>query len=147
MNPAQDALYRVHQFQASRRGQPALPYDEFCARLQSADDTNLTGLLLPPTGVRIEIVARREPRFSLGRLCITPNAATAVPADEVLKAVARHAAADWGTLDEHDWQENDRALRNEGRLFSAYQSSAGLKFWVITEGDRHLTTVMLPEDY
>ena len=147
MNPAQDALYRIHQFQAHHRGMSALPYDEFCARLQATSDTDLTGLLLPPTGVRIEILAKREPRFSLGRLCITPNAAAAVPSDEVLKAVARHAAGDWGTLDEHDWQENDRALRTGGRLFSAYQSSAGQKFWVITDCDRRTTTLLLPDDY
>ena len=70
MNPAQDALYRIHQIQARRRGQSALTYDEFCARLQATADTDLTGLLLPPTGVRIEIRTKREPRLSLGLLCI-----------------------------------------------------------------------------
>ena len=147
MNPAQDALYRIHQIQARRHGQSALPYGEFCARLQATADTDLTGLLLPPTGVRIEIRAKREPRLSLGRLCITPNAAAAVPPDEVLKAIARHAAGDWGTLDEHDWQENEQALRTGGRLFSVYGSRTGQKFYVITESDRQTTTVLLPEDY
>ena len=51
MNPAQDALYRIHQLQARRRGQSALPYAEFCARIQTTADTDLSGLLLPPTGV------------------------------------------------------------------------------------------------
>ena len=147
MNPAQDALYRVHEFQARRRGQSALPYDQFCARVRMHRDTDLTGLLLPPTGVPVEIVAKRSPRFSLGLLCITPNAASTIPPDEVRKAVARHAAGDWGTLDEHDRQENERALRLGGRLFSAYESSSGPKFWVITESDRRTTTVLMPEDY
>jgi hypothetical protein len=30
---------------------------------------------------------------------------------------------------------------------SSYQSSRGEKFWIITEGDRSATMVLLPEDY
>ena len=33
------------------------------------------------------------------------------------------------------------------RLFSVYHSADGVKFYVITEGDRSATTVLLPEDY
>ena len=146
MNPTQDALYRDHESQARRRGQTALPYEQFCARLRTASDTDLTGLLPPPI-LRVEIQTDREPRFSLGRLCITPNAASVVPPEEVFKAVTRHATGDWGTLDEHDRQENERALRHGGRLFSAYELSSGQKFWVITESDRSVTTLLLPEDY
>lgn len=146
MNPTQDALYCVHESQARRRGQTALPYEQFCTRLRTASDTDLTGLL-PPASLRVEIQTDREPRFTLGRLCITPNAATVVPPEEVFKAVVRHATGDWGTLDEHDRQENERALRHGGRLFSAYESSSGQKFWVITESDRSVTTLLLPEDY
>ena len=87
MNPAQDALYRVHELQARRRSQAALPYAQFCTRLRTASDTDLTSLL-PPRSLRVEIQTDREPRFSLGRLCITPNAATVVPPEEVFKAVA-----------------------------------------------------------
>ena len=147
MNPAHDALYRIHQFQAQRCGQSALPYDQFSARLRSTSDTDLTGLLLPPTGVRIEIRATREPKFSLGQLCITPRAAIAVPPNEVLNAVARHAAGDWGALDKHDRQENERALGTRGRLVSSYQASNGSPFWVITDAGWATTTVLLPEDY
>ena len=144
MNPAQDALYRIHQFQAHRRSQSALPMT-----------SSARGCRLPPTPIWLAAAAdrrahwnagRARTRLSLGRLYITPNAAVSA-SDEVLKAVARHAAGDWGTMDEHDWQENDRALRTGGRLFSAYQSSAGQKFWVITECDRRTTTLLLPDDY
>ena len=147
MNPTQDALYRIHQFQAQRRGQSALPYEQFSARLRGTTDTDLTGLLLPPTEVRLEILATRGPKFSLGQMYITPQAATVVPPDDVLQAIARHAAGDWGTLDEHDRRENERALLHGGRLVSVYQTSSGQKFWVITECDRQTTTVLLPEDY
>lgn len=137
MNPAHDALSRIHQFQAQRCGQSALPYDQFSARLRGPSDTDLTGLLLPPTEVRIEIRATREPKFSLGQLCITPQAVTAVPPDEVLKAVARHTSGDWGMLDEHDRQENARAALHGGRLVaasprreSAHDASCGLHPWM-----------------
>jgi hypothetical protein len=33
------------------------------------------------------------------------------------------------------------------RLFSVYHSQAGKKFWIITEADRSVTTVLLPENY
>jgi hypothetical protein len=140
MNPAQDTFYRVRQSQAECRGQTALPYDEFCAWLRENHETDLKGLLLPPSGVKVHI--RHTPKLNLDRLCITPNAATAVPADETVNAVARHAAGDWGTLGQNDWQENDKALRCGGRLFSVYQASNGTRFYVITESDRVTTTVL-----
>jgi len=34
-----------------------------------------------------------------------------------------------------------------GRLLSAYQTGSGQTFWVITESDRSVTTLLLPEDY
>jgi hypothetical protein len=33
------------------------------------------------------------------------------------------------------------------RILSAYLSANGTKFWIITEADRSVTTVLLPEDY
>ena len=33
------------------------------------------------------------------------------------------------------------------RVLSAYRTSTGDKFWVITEADRSSTTVLMPEDY
>ena len=68
--------------------------------------------------------------------------------EEGLRAlIARHGAGDWGDLDSYDRDENDRALKNGGRLFSAYITSTGLKVWVITEADRSCTTALLPVDY
>jgi hypothetical protein len=91
--------------------------------------------------------AGSTPKFSLGQLVATPNALNHVPNDEILVAMSRHVRGDWGTLDAEDLQSNERALAHGGRLFSAYLSNAGVKFWVITEADRSVTTVLLPEDY
>ena len=46
-----------------------------------------------------------------------------------------------------DIEANERALQDGGRLFSRYQDSKAVKFYIITEADRSATTVLLPEDY
>ena len=147
MKSAHDTLYRIHQLQAARSGQMALPYEDFLTRLPSAYETNLTGLLLPPVPVAVKITVRHAPKFSLGRLCITAAAAQVLSSQEVLQAVARHAAGDWGELDTDDWAANEKALRNGGRLLSVYETNGGSRFYVITESDRQVTTLLLPEDY
>lgn len=88
-------------------------------------------------------------RFPLGQLLTTPAALSALQAAGLtpLPLLARHAAGDWGDLDPEDKQLNERALRDGGRLFSAYRFGAGPKVWVITEADRAATTVLLPEEY
>jgi hypothetical protein len=86
-------------------------------------------------------------KFPFGELVATPNALQNIPNEEILLSINRHVRGDWGTLDAEDWQSNDRALAHGGRLFSAYLSTAGVKFWIITEADRSVTTVLLPEDY
>ncbi len=62
-------------------------------------------------------------------------------------ATIRHAAGDWGDVDEHDRRENEQSLDHGFRLFSVYHAADGTKFWIITEADRSATTVLLPEDY
>ena len=147
MNPAKDSLYCVHQVQAQRRGRSALHYDAFCARLHETYETDLTKLLLPSTEPKLSVQVTPSTHFALGLLCITPEALDTLPADELLKAVRRHAAGDWGTVNQNKWQENDLALRNGGQLFSTYEASSGRKFWVVTVADRRLSTVSLPGQY
>ena len=86
-------------------------------------------------------------KFPLGRLVITPAALHALKAEDVTASIRRHVTGDWGELDEHDRQENERSLREGYRLLSAYMDSSGTRFWIITEADRSATTVLLPEDY
>src|SRR6266498_1760178 len=87
------------------------------------------------------------PKFALGQVCITSNAKQSLPQEDVEKALKRHIRGDWGELDEHDRRENERALTEGCRVLSAYRASNGLRFWIITEADRSVTTVLLPEDY
>ena len=58
----------------------------------------------------------------------------------------RHQAGDWGDLGEEDWKENDTAVHAGLRLLSSYRSTGGVTFWIITEADRSVTTLLLPDD-
>lgn len=86
-------------------------------------------------------------KFRLGHLVSTPNALLQLPNEEIIKAIQRHQGGDWGEVDEHDRQANERALLECTRIFSVYHTADGVKFWVITEADRSVTTVLMPEDY
>lgn len=86
-------------------------------------------------------------KFPFGQLVATPNALEHVPNSEIQTALQRHVTGDWGVVDEHDRQENELSLKEGFRLLSVYRSSSGVKFWIITEADRSVTTVLLPEDY
>lgn len=83
----------------------------------------------------------------LGQLTATPAALAALTQPEIVAAIRRHASGDWGDVDAHDWAANNDALVYGTRLLSAYTSSKGIAFWVITEADRSVTTVLLPDDY
>lgn len=84
--------------------------------------------------------------FPLGQVAITGNASLRLMTKEVVAALRRHASGDWGDLCPEDTLANDDALRQGGRLFSAYGQGEH-RFWVITEADYSATTVLLPDDY
>jgi hypothetical protein len=85
-------------------------------------------------------------RFPLGQLVVTRNAADRLTPAEIGRGLDRHAAGEWGDLDPEDIAENELALREGFRLFSAY-GQGERRFWIITEADRSVTTVLLPDDY
>jgi hypothetical protein len=59
--------------------------------------------------------------------------------------LARHAAGDWGELCAFDRRQNEIALREGLRVLSSYEVPAG-RVWIITEADRSVTTILLPEE-
>jgi hypothetical protein len=88
----------------------------------------------------------RPINIPLGQTVITGNASLRLTTEEVLTALRRHASGDWGDLCPEDALANDEALQQGGRLLSAY-GHGDHRFWIITEADRSVTTVLLPEDY
>lgn len=86
-------------------------------------------------------------RFAIGQLFATPGVLAEVSTADISTALSRHAMADWGDLCQEDIDENNRALEEGSRLLSAYNSTSKVKFWIITEWDRSVTTVLLPSEY
>lgn len=93
--------------------------------------------------------ALTRPRLPLGQLVATPAAVAALAAAEVsvFKLLNRHARGDWGDLSSEDLALNDLAAITGQRVLSSYVLGNGQKVWIITEWDRSVTTVLLPEDY
>ena len=86
-------------------------------------------------------------KFRLGRLLSTPGALERVPHGEMVRALGRHVSGDWGNVCPQDAEANEAAVRERARLLSTYTTEAGVRFWIITEADRSVTTVLLPEEY
>jgi hypothetical protein len=87
-----------------------------------------------------------QPKFPLGQVVITANAAQHLDTIAVNEALRRHAAGDWGNIAPEDAGENELSLREGFRLLSAY-GTGERRFWIITEADRSATTILMPDDY
>lgn len=61
--------------------------------------------------------------------------------------LVRHLSGDWGDLCKEDLATNEEALLEGYRLFSAYKQEGMPPIWIITEADRSVTTVLLPDEY
>jgi hypothetical protein len=90
-----------------------------------------------------------SPRFALGRLVATLGALRAFGAtgENPIDYIVRHTNLDPGALGADDQLQNLRAVREGMRVFSAYELRDGTRIWIITEADRSVTTILLPEEY
>lgn len=91
--------------------------------------------------------SRHAQAVQLGATMLTLRAQEVLTNEDILSALSRHSRGDWGDVGDADREENELSLREGFRLLSAYRAANGTKFWVITEADRSLTTVLLPEEY
>ncbi len=85
--------------------------------------------------------------FALGQIVITRHAQNVLSSRDLNEALIRHLEGDWGQVCESDRQLNDSAIQDGGRIMSEYCSGNGVRFWIITEYDRSVTTILLPSDY
>ncbi len=92
-------------------------------------------------------IAELAKLFPMGIVVVTPGAHSKLSADDILASLFRHMHGDWGNLDEHDWRANEDAVEYGGRIFSQYARRDGSNYWIITECDRSVTTVLLPSEY
>jgi hypothetical protein len=87
--------------------------------------------------------------FPLGKIAATAGVLAMVPNPKYLAAcLAQHIQGKWGLIGAESAAANDAALRDGTRLLSSYPlpNDPG-EFWVTTEGDRSLTTCLLPSEY
>ena len=91
----------------------------------------------------------KQPAFELGQIVATPGALAALKkaGQQPGEFLTRHINRDWGDLDEEDRKENEYSLEHGFRLLSAYKTNAGDRLWIITEADRSVTTLLLPDEY
>jgi hypothetical protein len=92
--------------------------------------------------------------FPLGQIVATQGVMATVPHARRIECLARHARGDWGVISDEDEGLNDEALEQGNRILSVYsispiQPSTNRKnrFWIITEADRSVTTLLLPDEY
>ena len=97
----------------------------------------------------IDINRDRVLPLNLGQVLATANAIDAMHAASVLpmELLIRHASGDGGQVDPADWRANDLAVSTGERILSSYPLSNGATIWIITEGDRSVTTMLLPSEY
>jgi hypothetical protein len=87
-----------------------------------------------------------NPKFPLGQVVITRNALNVLSPAEINDGLRRHSNRDWGNVCPDDAAMNDQALVDGDRLLSAY-GDGQKRFWIITEADRSVTTILMPDDY
>ena len=86
-------------------------------------------------------------KFGLGNIYVTRAALGVLTITDMNNSLQRHVRGDWGSVGSDDWESNDSALLDDSRLLSVYGSAVNEVFWIITEWDRSLTTILLPGDY
>ena len=93
--------------------------------------------------------ANQKAKFTPGRIVATSEAlgALAESGQSPAAFLDRHLRGDWGMLGPEDTLANEQALLDGERLFSRYLTTKGEALYIITEWDRSVTTLLLPEEY
>jgi hypothetical protein len=88
-------------------------------------------------------------KFPLGCICSTPGALGALETtgESPMHFIVRHSSGDWGVVCDGDKKLNDQALVDGDRILSAYELRDETRICIITESDRLVTTILLPDEY
>jgi hypothetical protein len=91
-----------------------------------------------------------KPLFPVGHTVATPGCLELLNTTGINPStlIYRHIQGDFGDLCRDDIKANQDALKTGGRIFSSYHlTDWNDKIWIITEADRSITTLLLPEEY
>jgi hypothetical protein len=85
--------------------------------------------------------------FTLGEIVIRPRAALLMQNLRINPAslFLRHVTGDWGDVSNDQRRTNEEAVREGGRILSAY-GQGNMRIYVITEADRSATTIRTEKD-
>lgn len=108
----------------------------------------------PDCNSNVSYEPEERPAFELGEVVSTAGLdawmAKNGGKDRLVPYLFRHHHGDGGDLSEDDKLANFNAvLKGDARVFSSYDipELPGGKLWIITEADRSVTTLLLPEEY
>ena len=123
-------------------------------------EPNTPHSMRPPTPV---LIITNTARFALGQIVATPGALSLLQTLGFSAAalIGRHVHGDWGDCCTDDAATNEFAVTRRMRLMSVYRLVDPVKLadtprskrsdlptvWIISEADRSVTTLLLPEDY
>ena len=84
-------------------------------------------------------------RFRPGKLFISSSCADLVREDQLNAQhyLERHLRGDWGDVSEQRQRANDYGVEHGEFLMSQYVLTPTSKLWIITEGDRSMTHLIL----
>ncbi|MCW5712321.1 hypothetical protein [Shinella sp.] len=91
-----------------------------------------------------------QPKFPAGKVVFSSSIADLVERGrfDPARYLRRHLKGDWGDQCDADWQSNDTAVKTgEEILMSVYYIDPALTLWILTESDRSVTTLMLPDEH
>ena len=113
--------------------------------------------------VRRQTLMSNAPRFALGQIVATPGALDLLErcGFSSMALISRHVHGDWGDSCAEDQATNELSVQQGMRVMSVYRLVDATRLaqtppekrsnlptvWIITEADRSVTTLLLPEDY
>lgn len=89
------------------------------------------------------------PKFIPALIVATPGALELLVSagKEPYEYIVRHIKGEWGDVDRHDQVANEHALLVGLRVMSVFKITETETLWLITEGDRSICTLLVPDEY
>lgn len=85
------------------------------------------------------------PKLILGDVHISEGVLDVIPIEELTKYISKHEYGDWGDIPQSDKDINEVHLDSRKPILSMYNVK-GNRVFVITDGSRASTWVILPQD-
>jgi hypothetical protein len=86
-------------------------------------------------------------KFEAGTVLFTEGiVALNLDQSTIFGCLLKHVTGNWGKVSEEDAKRNNQGIKDGGLLHSAYDIN-GHTVWIMTEGDRSVTTILLPDEY